>query len=182
MTLELRAGGVMATRVFTRVGAQSERIAGCARRGRKPAVGEQPSKLSFLLLRRSSKRGSSSSPSRSRAPTETTSRADSSSPPQPDFTGTWVLVKSTNFDAYLAALDIGWTKRRLAAAMHPRQNWSFEEGEWRFEMATPLGHVVERLPNGAAAAQASSGCLAFPTRSSTPPRHPLPSQGRPCLT
>lgn len=68
---------------------------------------------------------------------------------RPDFSGTWRLSGSRNFDEYLAAIGVNYVKRKLAASMTPVQEWALVDGGWQFAVATPIGLRLEKFPIGA---------------------------------
>ncbi|XP_060578718.1 sodium/calcium exchanger regulatory protein 1-like [Ruditapes philippinarum] len=53
-------------------------------------------------------------------------------------TGTWQLVETENFDAYMKAVGVGLVMRKMAATIKPTQEITVENGRWKIKTISTL--------------------------------------------
>ncbi|WP_411107134.1 lipocalin/fatty-acid binding family protein [Streptomyces sp. cmx-4-9] len=62
--------------------------------------------------------------------------------------GSWRMVSSENFDAYLRAVGVGAPARTTATTTDPVQTFSYEDGLWTLETVTGLRNTVDEFRLG----------------------------------
>lgn len=59
--------------------------------------------------------------------------------------GSWEMVSSENFDAYLQAVGVGAPARAAANTAAPVQTFSYEDGLWTLETVTGMRNTVDEF-------------------------------------